>query len=107
MTIIHNQNCDHLHDQAAEKITDDLTYSSYTTQRALRPDIPYEQWGKIYGPLIVEAMEERYQDKFGSCKMCGEPHDLADLSNRVCCECREDDLADYRYEQKVDKELLK
>ncbi len=104
--IIHNQNCDHLHDQAADAILGDLTYSSYTAQRSLRPDIPYEQWGKVYGPLIVEAMEQRYRDELCACKMCGEFYDLADLSNRICCECREFDIEDYRYEQKVDGELL-
>lgn len=105
--IVHNQNCDHLHDQAAGRLISDLTYSSYKTQRALRPDIGYEQWGKVYGPLIVEAMESRYLDELCSCKMCGEIYTLEDLSNRICRECREDDIADYRYEQRIDKELLK
>ena len=96
--------------QIKSKLISELTYVSYATQRDLAPEISPERWGKIYGPESVEQMEERYQaeqeDKYGSCKICGERYAYADMSSHVCLECSQPDLADYRHEQQVDRELL-
>jgi|HubBroStandDraft_5_1064220.scaffolds.fasta_scaffold236968_2 hypothetical protein len=92
------------------QIVDELTYTSYATQRDNSPEVIPERWGKIYGVEPAQLMEERYQaeqeEKYGSCKMCGERHAYEDMSNRTCSECREPDLADYRYEQRIDRELM-
>lgn len=91
-------------------IISQLTYISYATQRDQAPDISPYRWGKIYGQATVEEMEEIYQreqeDKFGSCKMCGDTHAYADMSARTCKQCEGADISDYIYDQRIDMELM-
>lgn len=45
----------------APDVIDELTYISYSTQRALKPSIQPKMWGLLYGDEQVKKMEERYQ----------------------------------------------
>lgn len=99
----------------AEDLILNLTYINYAHNRTISPDVTPERWGRIYGVQAVEEMEERYQrdlsahvePELHSCKMCGDLFDPADLSNRTCSDCMHGgDSADYKHEQRIDRELL-
>jgi len=45
---------------SAAECADELIYINYKINRKLRPDIPANQWERLYGERAIE-MEQRYQ----------------------------------------------
>jgi hypothetical protein len=43
------------------QLIDELTYSSYVSNRTFSPEVAPERWASIYGPLAAALMEMRYQ----------------------------------------------